>query len=122
LSGLAHYLIALACLWHGVLVFENDRYASSFGLECLIEPALGIELVVHVAICGSRSIWWQCRHRSCNGSDRSVATSSVGAWQIGGEALLKLAVNVDDVFVLIELIFTILGLRILLLTWSLCTS
>ncbi len=122
MPGLAHYLIALTCLWHGVLVFENDWYASSFGLECLIEPTLGIELMVHVAICGSRGVWWHCGHRSCNGSDGSVATSSVGAWQVGGEALLKLAVNVDDVFVLIELIFAILGLRILLLSWSLCTS
>ena len=122
MPSLAHYLIALTCLWHGVLVFENDWYASSFGLECLIEPTLSIELMVHIAICGSRGVWWQLGHRSCNGSDGSVAASSVDAWQVGGEALLKLAVNVDDVFVLIELIFAILGLRILLLTWSLCTS
>jgi len=122
LPSLGHYLVSLPCLWHGVLVFENDWYASSFGLECLIEPALGIELMVHVAICGGRSIWWQLGHRSSNGPDDSVAASSVGARQVGGEALLKLAVNVDDVFVLIELIFAILGLRILLLAWSLCTS
>jgi len=77
---LAHYLIALACLWYGVLVFENDRYASGFGLECLIEPTLGIELNVQIAICGSRGVWWQRGHRSSNGSDGSVATSSVGAW------------------------------------------
>ena len=115
-------MIALTCLRYGVLVFENDWYASSFGLECLIEPTLGIELNVQIAICGSCGVWWQRGHRSCNGSDGSVATSSVGAWQIGGEALLKLAVNVDDVFVLIELIFAILGLLILLLTWSLCTG
>jgi len=123
LPSLGHYLIAVACLRHGVLIFENNWYASSFGLECLIEPTLSIELMVHIAICGSRGVWWQLGHRSCNGSDGSVATSSVGSSQVGSEALLKLAVNVDDIFVLIELIFAILGLHIWWLTWSLmCTS
>jgi len=118
-------LIARVTLRHGVLIFENDRYASSFGLECLIEPILVIELDVHVSIRAIRGVWWQSGHRACNGSDGSngsVATSSVGSSQVGSEALLKLAVNVDDIFVLIELIFAILGLLDLLLTWSLmCT-
>ena len=123
LPGLAHYLIALTYLRHGVFIFENDWYASSFGLERLIEPTLGIELNVQIAICGICGVWWQRGHRSCNGSNGSVATSSVGSGQVGREALLKLAVNVDDIFVLIELILAILGLRILLRTWSLmCTG
>ena len=123
LPSLGHYLVAVACLRHGVLIFENNWYASSFGLECLIEPALGVELNVQIAIGGIRGVWWQRGHRSCNGSDGSVATSSVGSSQVGSEALLKLAVNVDDIFVLIELIFAILGLRILRLAWPLmCTS
>lgn len=119
LSSLGHYLIAWTCLRHGVLIFENDRYPSSFGLECLIEPTLGIELSGHIGICGIRGVWWQSRHRSCNGSDGSVATSSVGTCHACGETLLKLAVNVDDIFVLIELIFAILYLLIRRLTWSL---
>ncbi len=123
LPSLGHYLIAVACLRHGVLIFENNWYASSFGLECLIEPTLGIELDVQIAVCSICGVWWERRHRSCNGSDGAVATSSVGSGQVGSKAFLKLAVNVDDIFVLIELIFAILGLRILLLTWSLmCTS
>jgi hypothetical protein len=56
LSSLAHYGIALACLRHRVLVFENDRYACSLGLECLIEPALGIELMIQVAARGGGSV------------------------------------------------------------------
>ena len=77
LPSLGHYLIVLAYLRHGVLIFENDWYASSFGLECLIEPTLGIELNVEIAIiCGICGVWWQRGHRSCNGSDGSVAASS----------------------------------------------
>ena len=110
-TGLAHRRISWACIRHAVLILEDDRYASSLGLECLIQSILGIKLNVQIGI------------RGANSSDGSVATSSVGTWQVGGEALLKLAVNVDNVFVLIELIFAILGLHIWRLTWSLmCTS
>ena len=119
LPSLAHYLIALAYLRHGVLILENNWYASSFCLESLIEPTLGIELNVQIAIRGIRGVWWKRGHRPCNGSNGSVATPSVGGGQVGSEALLKLAVNVDDIFVLVELILAVLGLRILLWTWSL---
>ena len=105
---MAHRRISLACIRYAVLILEDNRYASSLGLECLIQPILGIELDVQIAIRarGVGGVWRQRRYRSCNSSDGSVATSSVGSGQVGGEALLELAVNVDDIFVLIELVLT----------------
>ena len=109
-TGLAHRRISWACIRHAVLILEDDRYASSLGLECLIQSILGIKLNVQIAICGA------------NSSDGSVATSSVGSGQVGSEALLELAVNVDDIFVLIELVFALLGRQILLLARTLMCS
>jgi hypothetical protein len=81
LTSLAHNWIALNCLRDRVLVFENDRYTTSLGLECLIEPALCIELMVQISTrSGSSCVRRQCRHRSSNSSYGSVSTSCVGAW------------------------------------------
>ena len=109
-TGLAHRRISWACIRHAVLILEDDRYASSLGLECLIQSILGIKLNVQIGI------------RGANSSDGSVATSSVGSGQVGSEALLELAVNVDDIFVLIELVFALLGRQILLLARTLMCS
>jgi hypothetical protein len=57
LSSLGHYLI-WSCLSHGVFIFEDDWYASSFSLECLIQPTLGIKLNIQIAICGIGGVWW----------------------------------------------------------------
>jgi len=96
-TGLAHRRISWACIRHAVLILEDDRYASSLGLECLIQSILGIKLNVQIAI------------RGANSSDGSVGTAWVGSGQVGSEALLELAVNVDDIFVLIELVLAFLG-------------
>ena len=45
-TGLAHRRISWACIRHAVLILEDDRYASSLGLECLIQSILGIKLNV----------------------------------------------------------------------------
>ena len=80
---MAHRRISWACIRQAVLILEDDRYASSLGLECLIQPILGIELDVQIAIRarGVGGVWrsGQRRYRSCNSSDGSVATSSVGS-------------------------------------------
>lgn len=108
-AGLAHRRIPWL-VRHAVLILEDDRYASSLGLECLIQSILGIKLNVQIGIGGTSS------------SDGSVRTCRVGDGQVGSETLLELAVNVDDIFVLIELVFALLGRHYLLLARTLRCS
>ena len=69
--------------------------------------------MVHISIGWCYCIRRGIGHRSSYSSNGSISTRRIRSWQIGSKTLLKLAVDVDDIFILVELIFTILGLWVL---------
>lgn len=119
LSGLAHQRVSLIGLRNRVFILENDWDASSFGFESLVQSTLGIKLMIHITISWSNSVWRSIRHRSRYSPYSSVTTRSICSWKVSSESLLKLAVNIDNIFILVKLVFSILSLWILVSIWVL---
>lgn len=115
LSCLTHQWVSwLRCLRDRIFIFENYRYSSCFGFECLVQPTLCIELMIHISIDWVDSIGWGIWHWSSDDSYSSITTRRIGYREVCSKTFLQLAVYIDNVFILIELIFAILCLLTLL--------